>query len=82
LLPFDQFVFSELAVTDAGQQLRVVFASHEVTLTGCSLRRIEAALQRMELAVITRTKERMPKPPGDNETTIHEIVVETKQVSQ
>jgi hypothetical protein len=32
------------------QQLRLVFVTHEVSLRGHSLRRIETAMQRMELS--------------------------------
>jgi hypothetical protein len=50
LLPFDHFLFSELHQFDEGQWLRAQFVSHEVTLTGTSLRRVEVALQRMQLS--------------------------------
>jgi hypothetical protein len=35
-----------------GQQLRLVFATHQVMLRGHALRRIEIAMQRMELAFL------------------------------
>jgi hypothetical protein len=50
LLPFDQFAFAELKVEGKQQRLRLVFATHEVTVRGHSLRRIETAMQRMELS--------------------------------
>jgi hypothetical protein len=50
LLPFDQFTFAELKNDGKEQQLRLVFATHEVSLRGHSLRRIETAMQRMELS--------------------------------
>ncbi len=52
LLPFDQFAFAELKSDGKEQRLRLVFATHEVTLRGNSLRRIETAMQRMELAFL------------------------------
>jgi hypothetical protein len=52
LLPFDQFVFAELKSDGKEQRLRLVFATHEVTLRGHALRRIETAIQRMELAFL------------------------------
>lgn len=52
LLPFDQFAFAELKSEGKEQQLRLVFATHEVTLRGHSLRRIETAMQRMELSFV------------------------------
>jgi hypothetical protein len=50
LLPFDQFAFAELKTEGKQQRLRLVFATHEVTIRGHSLRRIETAMQRMELS--------------------------------
>src|SRR5688572_32875326 len=50
LLPFDQFAFAELKSDGKEQRLRLVFATHEVMLRGHSLRRIETAIQRMELS--------------------------------
>jgi hypothetical protein len=54
LLPFDQFAFSELKSEGKEQQLRLVFATHEVSLRGHSLRRIETAIQRMELSFLSK----------------------------
>ena len=75
LLPFDQFVYSELTVTDTGQHLRLIFASHEVTVTGTGIRRIESALQRMELSSLSVTSGRPTAAPNPGETSIREIVV-------
>lgn len=75
LLPFDQFVYSELTVTDTGQHLRLVFASHEVTLVGTGLRRIEAALQRMDLANLSKTEGRNPPALSSGYTSIHDILI-------
>ena len=52
LLPFDQFAFAELTREGKEQHLRLVFATHEVLLRGHSLRRVETAMQRMELSFI------------------------------
>ena len=65
MLPFDQFAYAELKSEGKGQQLRLVFATHEVTLHGNSLRRIETAIQRMELAFLG-------KLPGHQRTLIAE----------
>ena len=75
LLPFDQFLFSELNITDTGQHLRLIFASHEVTVTGTGLRRIESAFQRMELAGVSTSIERQAPGASSGETKIREIVV-------
>ena len=53
LLPFDQFAFSELKSAGKEQRLRLIFATHEITLPGYSLRRIETAMQRTELSLLT-----------------------------
>ena len=50
MLPFDQFAFAELKTEGKQQHLHLVFATHEVTVRGHSLRRIETAMQRMELS--------------------------------
>jgi len=63
LLPFDQFAFSELKSDGREQTLRLVFATHEVSLRGHSLRRIETAMQRMELSFLAAF-------PGDHRSGI------------
>jgi hypothetical protein len=52
LLPFEQFAFGELKSEKKEQQLRLVFATHEVSVTGHSLRKLESAMQRMELSFV------------------------------
>lgn len=52
LLPFDQFAFAELKNEGKEQSGRVCFRHREVTLRGHTLRRIETAIQRMELAFL------------------------------
>jgi hypothetical protein len=52
LLPFDQFAFAELTNEGKQQQLRLVFATHEVSIRGNALRRIETTMQRMELSFL------------------------------
>jgi hypothetical protein len=52
LLPFDQFAFAELKSEGKEQRLHLVFATHEVTLHGHCLRRIETGMQRMELSFL------------------------------
>ena|SRR6478609_3169643 len=79
LLPFDQFAFAELKTEGKQQHLRLVFATHEVTLRGHSLRRIETAIQRMELSflAVLPSSQRSLIPEG--QPVIVEIVVtETK----
>ena len=70
--PHDEFAFSELKSESDEQQLRLVFAMHEVLVRGHSLRRIETAMQRSELSLHTAlsAKQRSLIPDG------HPVVVE------
>jgi len=53
LLPHDEFAFAELKRDGKTQTLRLVFTMHEVLIRGHSLRRIETAMQRLELSSLT-----------------------------
>jgi len=75
LLPFDQFAFSELKSEGKQQQLRLVFATHEVSLRGHSLRRIETALQRMELAFLVALPSNQRSLVPEGQPIIREICV-------
>ena len=75
LLPFDHFLFSELRQIDEGQRLRALFVSHEVTITGTGLRRIEVALQRMQLAYIACVSTRFQPVVADDQPVIREITI-------
>jgi hypothetical protein len=75
LLPFDQFAFSELKGGGKEQELRLVFATHEVTLRGHSLRRIETAIQRMELSFLMAQSGNQRSLVPDGQPVVHEIVV-------
>jgi hypothetical protein len=78
LLPFDQFAFSELKNEGKEQRLRLVFATHEVALRGHCLRRIETAIQRMELSLLTALSEKHRSLIADGQPSISEInAVET-----
>lgn len=82
LLPFDQFAFSELNMDDKEQQLRLVFATHEVLISGHALRRIETAMQRMELALITKLPDRYHALVSDGQSKVREIVVTEVQPAE
>ncbi len=75
LLPFDQFAFAELKAEGKQQLLRIVFATHEVLLRGHTLRRIETALQRMELSLLTKLTSIEIALLADGQPVIKEIVV-------
>ena len=54
VLPFDEFAWAELVSDGREQQLKLIFAAHEVLVRGHSLRRIETAMQRMELSLLRK----------------------------
>lgn len=84
LLPHDDFAFAELKREGKEQILRLVFAMHEVLVRGYSLRRIETAMQRMELSLLTKLPSSQRSLIADGQPVVLEIVVtETaKQESQ
>ena len=75
LLPHDQFAFSELKSNGKEQQLRLVFATHEVMVTGYSLRRIETAMQRLELSLLVALQGKQRSVIPDGEPVIIEIAL-------
>ena len=54
LLPHDQFMFAELTGDGDDQNLKLVFAAHEVLIRGRHLQRIETGMQRMNLSLVTK----------------------------
>lgn len=58
VLPLDQFVFAELTGDDKEQMLRLVFATHEIVISGHVLRRIETAICRLELSGLMKLPEK------------------------
>jgi len=84
LLPHDEFVFAELKREGADHTLRLVFVTHEVLVSGQSLRRVETAMQRMELSLLTMLPSSQRALIADGQPVILEIVVTevTKQESQ
>ena len=47
-------MFAELTGDGDEQNLKLVFAAHEVLIRGRHLRRIETVMQRMELSLLTK----------------------------
>jgi hypothetical protein len=74
LLPHDEFVFAELKREGADHTLRLVFVTHEVLVTGQALRRIETAMQRMELSLLTKLPGSQRALIADGQPVILEIV--------
>ena len=75
LLPFDQFAFAELESDGKQQHLRLVFATHEVSVRGNSLRRIETAMQPMELSLFASLPGNHRSLVPEGQPLIIEIVV-------
>jgi len=75
LLPHDEFAFAELKSEGDEQQLRLVFAMHEVLVRGHSLRRIETAMQRSELSLLTTLSGKQRSLIPDGQPMVLEIVV-------
>ena len=75
MLPFDQFAFAELKSEGKKQHLRMVFATHEVSIRGNALRRIETTMQRMELSFLAALPSSQRSLIAEGQPVIHEIVV-------
>ena len=75
LLPHDEFAFSELKRDGKEQALRLVFTMHEVLIRGHSLRRIETAVQRMELSALNTLPANQRSLVPDGQPVIVEIIV-------
>jgi len=75
LLPHDEFAFAELKGEGKEQELRLVFAMHEVLVRGHSLRRIETAMQRSELSLLTTLSAKHRSLIADGQPVVLEIVV-------
>ena len=75
VLPLDQFVFAELDSDGKEQKLRLVFATHEILISGHVLRRIETAIYRLELSGLMKLPEKYHALIAENQPRIREIVV-------
>jgi hypothetical protein len=75
LLPHDEFVFAELKREGKDQTLRLIFVTHEVLVRGQSLRRIETAMQRMELSLLTKLPSSQRLLYSEGQPFIVEVVV-------
>ena len=75
LLPFDQFVFAELTNEGKEQRLQINFATHQVLIHGQNLRRIENAMQRMELSFVAKVSTNYQTVVTQGQPVILKIVV-------
>src|SRR5580658_11021474 len=74
VLPLDQFVFAELTNEDKEQKLRLVFATHEIIISGHVLQRIETAIHRLELSGLMKLPEKYDALISENQPKVREIV--------
>jgi hypothetical protein len=83
LLPHDQFIFAELTSGGDEQTLKLVFATHEVSIRGHHLRRIETTMQRLELSLLTTLPRSQRNLITEGQPVILDIVVtEAKDVEK
>lgn len=75
LLPFNQFLLAELKIEKNEHHLRLVFAMHEVQVSGKNLKRLHIAMQKKELAFIAKVSNNYQLPPVDGAPLIQSIVV-------
>jgi hypothetical protein len=66
-------VFAECHTEEKEQRFRLVFATHEVVVRGHSLRRIETAMQRMELSHLACVPGSHRNLVADGQPVIREI---------
>ena len=73
--------FSKYELIERQQQmLRLVFATHEVLLRGNSLRRIETAMQRMELSLLAILPDSQRALISEGQPVILDITVTNSKV--
>lgn len=76
LLPsHNHFIFAELDSGGDEQNLKLVFTTHEISVRGHHLRRIETILQRMELSLLAKLPSNQRKLITQGQPVILEIVV-------
>jgi len=73
-------MFAELTGDGDEQNLKLVFAAHEVLIRGCNLHRIETEMQRMNLALVTKLPSHQRSLIEEGQPVVLEITVkEAKQ---
>jgi hypothetical protein len=75
LLPHNHFIFAELDSGGDEQNLKLVFTTHEISVRGHHLRRIETVLQRLELSLLAKLPNNQRKLITEGQPVILEIVV-------
>ena len=82
LLPFDQFAFAELKSEGKQQHLRLVFATHEISIRGHALRRIETAMQRLDLSLLAALSGNQRSLIPDGQPMVLEMVAAEAKAAQ
>jgi hypothetical protein len=82
LLPHNHFIFAELDSGGDEQNLKLVFTTHEITVRGHHLRRIETVLQRMELSLLAKLPNNHQKVITEGQPVILEITVTEVELQQ
>jgi hypothetical protein len=75
MLPYDQFIFAELTSGGDEQNLKLVFATHEVSIRGHHLRRIETMMQRLELSLLAKLPSSQRSLITEGQLVILDIIV-------
>ena len=75
LLPLDQFAFAEFTSHEKEHVLRLSFGSHEITVRGRSLRRVESAMQELKLTFLAALPVKYYSLVPDGQPRIREIVM-------
>ena len=75
LLPHNHFIFAELDSGGDEQNLKLVFTTHEISVRGHHLRRIETVMQRLELSLLAKLPSNQRKLITEGQPVILEIVV-------
>jgi len=76
LLPHDQFMFAELNGDGDEQNLKLVFAAHEVLIRGINLERIETGMQRKTLSLVTKLPSHQRSLIEEGQPVVWEVSVE------
>src|SRR5438477_1754889 len=75
ILPYPHFAYAEATVDGLDQLIKLVFATHEVVVRGRALRRVEAAVHRLELTWIAPLPDRVRGTVPDGQPFIREVSI-------
>ena len=75
LLPHNHFIFAELDSGGDEQNLKLIFTTHEISVRGHHLRRIETVMQRLELSLLAKLPGSQRKLITEGQPVVLEIMV-------